>query len=112
MFGSAKLRDDIRNLERRLRVANEELKEWRKLVQQKNTELRAANYECSFEFDFKKMNAFSIERIVKDGSFKTVIGYIRPNGDIAEWTFYCSHVTHEKLVTQFREYINAKDNLP
>jgi len=64
-------------------------------------------FSCSF--DFKAMNAFSIER---QYDFKlqtdvTVIGYVK-NENIEEWCIHCSKESHEELVKKFNEFMSMK----
>lgn len=78
---------------------------------------------ASYSIDWKAMNAFSIERnLCNDGSFnhKTIIGYMMEEpvttveNDVTykdvvrEWTLYCSHAEHQRLVAEFNEYKNSK----
>jgi hypothetical protein len=67
----------------------------------------------AFEFDFKAVNAFSIERIVDNKTPHTVVGYIRgkcENGsvNVGEWRFYCSQKEHNRLAEKFAEYIKVQ----
>lgn len=58
--------------------------------------------KSNFSFDFKRMNAFSVERIKrKDDKFPiTVVGYVH-NNEVREWFFYCSLDAHDSLVEEF-----------
>lgn len=58
-----------------------------------------------FEVNFEVMNAFSIERITREGKNETIIGYLRPNGDIGEWVLQCSITEHNRLVQKFVDYV-------
>lgn len=67
----------------------------------------------AFEFDFKAVNAFSIERIVDNKTPHTVIGYIRSKCEdgsvnIGEWRFYCSQKEHNRLAEKFVEYTKSQ----
>lgn len=74
----------------------------------------------SFSVDFEEMNAFSIERMEKNGGVITVIGHSADQTtwdtsgnattvtDVKEWSLYCSHDEHEKLVAEFNAYKKAK----
>lgn len=64
-----------------------------------------------FEVDFKAINAFSIERIAKPDTNKTIIGYIIKEKDcdcVKEWEFSCSAAQHQKLVEQFKKVVLKK----
>lgn len=67
---------------------------------------------CEFEFDFKSMSAFSIERIYENGSLRTVIGYEKNRNkegvEIGQWLFYCSKDEHNKLVEKLRTHLKSK----
>lgn len=72
--------------------------------------------KCTFSFDFKAVNAFSVERNWNNGKVCTVVGYtvdeqtIHDGGKILdkqivkEWYLYCSEEQHEKLVKEFNEH--------
>jgi hypothetical protein len=76
---------------------------------------------ASFSVDWNAMNVFSIERNITglDGT-KTILGYLlsepytTSDGSVTstdvvrEWTLYCSHQEHERLVAEFNEYRNSK----
>ena len=106
--------------DRNARRANEldvELQEARnELIQlrKKLAERDAEEGMCSFEFDFKAVKAFSIERNIHEGRPVTIIGYLVPTEEvkdgvitntdkIREWYLYCNVHKHEALVQAFRE---------
>lgn len=71
--------------------------------------------KSTFSFDWKAVNAFSIERIQEwDDELRvylptTVIGYLSPTSDednlkIGQWKFYCSQDEHTRLVEDFNKY--------
>jgi hypothetical protein len=67
----------------------------------------------TFEFDFKALNAFSIERIADNKTPHTVIGYIRSKCEdgsinVGEWRFYCSQKEHNRLAEKFVEYTKSQ----
>lgn len=74
-----------------------------------------------FTVDFESMNAFSVERMLDNtgASTKTVIGYFTTDRvasetgntekkTVHEWTFYCSHEEHERLVKEFNAWKGKK----
>ena len=78
---------------------------------------------ASFSIDWKLMNVFSIERnLCNDGTqnHRTILGYmmaepvttiennITYKDVVREWTLYCSHEEHQRLVAEFNEYRNSK----
>ena len=80
--------------------------------------------KASYALDWEKMNAFSIERMMEHGIPKTVIGYITQeplittSGNdenqiitekdiVREWTLYCSHEEHQRLVKEFNDYVKG-----
>lgn len=64
------------------------------------------------QVDFRKMNAFSIERIYENDQANTVIGHkhnITANKvEIKEWRLECNDETHNRLVAEFNEYRKGK----
>jgi hypothetical protein len=74
---------------------------------------------ASYSLDWATMNAFSIERnLCMDGTqnHKTIIGYMVTEpvdtdtfkDVIHEWSLYCSHDEHQRLVAEFNEYKSSK----
>jgi hypothetical protein len=78
---------------------------------------------ASYSLDWATMNAFSIERSkCMDGTqnHKTIIGYMMAEpvttiednvtykDVVREWTLYCSHDEHQRLVAEFNEYKKTK----
>jgi hypothetical protein len=79
--------------------------------------------KASYSLDFAKMNAFSIERNWDNGTQKTIIGYmlqepvVTTEGEgsskvtykdvVREWSLFCSHEEHERLVKQFNDYVKG-----
>lgn len=86
--------------------------------------LTAEYASASYSLDWVTMNAFSIERnLCMDGTqnHKTIIGYmmtepvVTSDGEtvsyrdvVHEWSLYCSHDEHQRLVAEFNEYKNSK----
>jgi hypothetical protein len=71
------------------------------------------NLLCSvseFEINFKSINAFSIERAIKEKVLVTLIGYKDINGNVQVWFFRCSEETHKRLVKQFKKEILEQQN--
>lgn len=77
--------------------------------------------KATYAIDWKEMNAFSVERMMEGALPKTVIGYLlaepvvsTDNDNITykdvvrEWTLYCSHEEHQRLVKQFEQYKKDK----
>jgi hypothetical protein len=77
--------------------------------------------KASFSIDWALMNVFSIERnITGNDGHKTILGYMMAEpvttieNDVTykdvvrEWTLYCSHDEHQRLVAEFNEYRNSK----
>jgi hypothetical protein len=77
--------------------------------------------KATYAIDWKEMNAFSIERMKENNIPKTVIGYILTEPVVStdsdnvtykdivrEWTLYCSHEEHQRLVKQFEQYKKDK----
>ena len=75
-------------------------------------ELSQAARSSPMQVDFRKMNAFSIERIQGEEGVITVIGYkhnVTANKvEIKEWRLECNDETHNRLVAEFNEYRKGK----
>jgi predicted nuclease with TOPRIM domain len=68
-------------------------------------DIKKITYTSEVSIDFKKINAFSIERIFKGNYITTVVGYISAaDGKPKEWYFYCDEINHTRLVKEFNEY--------
>ena len=109
MFGNS---FKVIELNERIKELESELKAAKKVISKINTEI----LETEFAIDWKKMNAFSIERMVHDNSPCTVIGYfikepvLSGDGNVItqkdvlhQWYLHCSDKRHRELVVQFRE---------
>lgn len=108
----SELQHELESTKALLRVAEKEL-------EAKNETIRAylnSAKDNTFVIDWKAMNAFSVERIAREGSVYTIIGYILQNDYeddkkqslVKEWTLYCSEEQHEKLASEFQAYIKDK----
>ena len=65
---------------------------------------------ADYSINWHQMEPFSIERMLVNGVAKTVLGYLDQGGNIKEWTLYCSHDMHQKLVEEFRQYSKESNN--
>ena len=79
--------------------------------------------KASFSVDWEAMNAFSVERGWGNGVLRTTIGYLlqepsvhtESDGNqnitykdvVREWVFNCSAAEHERLVSEFNEYVKG-----
>lgn len=108
--------DNIR-LQRELSQAKAAAEE----LQAQLDEIKSNNHKVGFEFDFKTMRAFSIERNYNNGEPCTVIGYLQDetesstdasgyrsvvtNSKVREWYLYCDEANHKRLADEFRKVI-------
>ena len=121
LFGNSKL---IQLSDRNVKLANR-VAELEKQIDHHNSIVRETSQKdlatSSFAIDFNRMNVFAIERNVNhDGRPHTIVGHfvdepvIFEGGDVAsksvvhEYTFYCSHEEHERLVKEFTEFKRQK----
>lgn len=73
--------------------------------------------ECTHVFDWAAVNAFSMERQIKNENgvqvAYTIIGFIRGiiDGEVrtGEWTFICSQEEHNRLAADFTLYLAIKN---
>jgi len=125
MFLTKKFKEELieiqkekKNLERDIENMTATISSYDRQIKDKKEELKIVKgeisdsiqnqiYDANFSFDFRKMNAFSVERIKrKDDEFPvTVIGYTY-DSKIREWFFYCSFDTHNSLVEEFNLWKN------
>ena len=99
----AALERQVSTLEKKLASAQDLLK----LAQKEQADNVAG---CVFEINFAAINAFSIERIVRDGAEVTNIGYFDVRGAIQQWYFMCSRETHDRLAREFAVYREEMKN--
>jgi len=94
----------IAELQNEINKLTQDLDRYKKWVESVQDTAR----KSSASVDFKSLNAFSIERMVKDHGPCTIIGYY-PNPDektkekVKEWYIYCDDTVHENLVKQFNQ---------
>jgi hypothetical protein len=65
--------------------------------------------EISFsdlEIDFKKLDAFSIERALQDNHPVTLICFKDKDNEVKEFYLYCTEERHVQLVKKFRRQIS------
>ena len=95
-------------LKKKLAAKDQEIKRLSDLISNTVT-------SSTFAFDFDAVRVFSIERMIRDNSPCTVIGYILQeeeskdgvvifNEKVKEWYYYCNQEQHESLVKQFKEH--------
>lgn len=93
-------------------------------VQEYQNRLNGEYAKASYSINWDVMCAFSIERMREGDTNKTIIGYIlsepvvTTEGDkitykdvVREWTLYCSHEEHQRLVKEFDKWKAAKNGL-
>lgn len=107
---SVELQLEIMSLEERKLLLEEQkavlVQSIEALKQEQTTSMTKAVEYFQFAIDFEKMNAFSVERIVKDNKPPhTIVGYFlqHPNGttEVKEWVLYTSVKEHNRLVAEF-----------
>lgn len=92
---------ELQNEVNRLTNDINKYKDWVEGIQRSAT-------KCSASVDFNTLNAFSIERMVKDHGPCTIIGYYpdpneKSKEKVKEWYIYCDDAVHENLVKQFNQ---------
>lgn len=118
---NAEYRREIAELQKQLDSTVSQLSSAQSVINSLNArikEMSEGNLDTDFCVDFQKMDAFSIERIFKDGQEYTIIGYrnpgdkLNPDGtgvrtfEIREWSLYCNRATHDRMVAEFRKVIS------
>lgn len=79
-----------------------------KLTEEKNQMFLSDLVKSDYVIDFNLLNPFSIERIIKNDAVTTVLGYFDTKGEPREWYLECSFDMHQRLATEFKEYIFNK----
>ena len=79
-----------------------------KLTEQNKQKFLSELVNADYVIDFNLLNPFSIERIIKNDAGTTVLGYFDTKGEPREWFLQCSFDMHQKLATEFKEYIFNK----
>jgi len=111
---SYKLASENVKLQQKINHLEDQLKQYRE-------RLEGDFAKASFSVDWAAMNVFSIERNMAgvDGT-KTILGYMMAEpvttiednvtykDVVREWTLYCSHDEHQRLVAEFNEYKKTK----
>lgn len=119
-----RLEDDIKtkqiilkSLTQELDIANKKLNELKvdALTEEQNQVVKKyqelGKYGASVDWD--AMKAFSIERIYTKSNPNihcTSIGYMI-NNNVKEWVLFVDEDNHKKLVAEFNEYVQAKNNV-
>ena len=122
MFGLNRL--EVSNLKVELEDLKKENKDLKFANDAYKKRLETEMNNASFAVDWDAMKVFSIERMWENGLPKTILGHIlsepviTSSGEgvervtekdiVREWTLYCSAETHERLVTEFREWLKNK----
>jgi hypothetical protein len=105
----------IEELEREIERYAHALQKEREAAQDYKKAIEHSARSASFEFDFKAVNVFSVERNMKDGVPVTIIGYLLAEpvvfteGEsstkdvVREWYLYCDDKQHESVVKAFKD---------
>ena len=109
-----KLQRENEELKRRLNLYEDAVANYKK-------KLEGEFASASFSIDWKSINAFSIERNLDSNNMpKTIVGFMlsepvvftdgtgTEKDIVREWTFYCSHEEHERLVADFNKTVLGK----
>lgn len=104
MFSSKADRITIADLHKRI----DELTLYNDQLVKQVDDIATSTRTCTVVFDFKAMQAFSVERVTRGKYPATVIGYIKPENQLGEWTLFCSQEQHERLAKEFVQYLSKK----
>lgn len=78
----------------------------------KNKDVEIANATVLFDFNNPAINVYSVERDQQhntEGLERTVICFVKQDGNFGTWYTFCSRQMHEELVLQFGDYLNSKE---
>lgn len=122
MFNGKKVRELEHEVERLEQLVNSCEVAYNELVEfydKRNKELEDPARDLPVTLNFGAIDAFSVERMVQNGSPVTVVGYklrkdVRHNNstdttyEIKEWYLYCSDTVHKDVVKQFNDYMEVR----
>ena len=125
MFNNKKVRElrrEVERLEQLVKSHEVAYNELAAIYDKRNKELDDASRDLPMTLNFGAMGAFSVERLMKNGSPVTVVGYFVnervPEGDrivtvqkVKEWYLHCSDRVHKDIVKQFNEYMTDRKNM-
>ena len=119
-FGKNKLDVEVDNVLQKVESLTRENNLLKDQVEVYKTRMESEYSSATYAVDWAAMNAFSIERMMEGGAAKTIIGYmltepvVTTEGEgsqrvtykdvVREWTLYCSHTEHQRLVTEFEMF--------
>lgn len=122
MFNGKKVRELQHEIERLEQLVKSHEVAYNELVEfydKRNKELEDPARDLPVTLNFGSMDAFSVERMVQNGSPVTVVGYklrkdVRHNNgtdttyEIKEWYLYCNDKVHRDVVKQFNDYMEVR----
>ena len=122
MFNGKKVRELEREVERLEQLVKADEVAYNELVEfydKRNKQLEDPARDLPVALNFGSMDAFSVERMVQNGSPVTVVGYklrkdVRHNNgtdttyEIKEWYLYCNDKVHKDVVKQFNDYMEVR----
>ena len=122
MFNGKKVRElgaIIERLEQLVKTHEVAYNELVEFYDKRNKELEDPARDLPVTLNFGAIDAFSVERIVQNGSPVTVVGYklrkdVRHNNstdttyEIKEWYLHCSDKVHKDVVKQFNDYMEVR----
>lgn len=122
MFNGKKVRElqhEIERLEQLVKADEVAYNELVEFYDKRNKELEDPARDLPVALNFGSMDAFSVERMVQNGSPVTVVGYklrkdVRHNNgtdttyEIKEWYLYCNDKVHKDVVKQFNDYMEVR----
>ena len=106
------LRKEIERLQGIERALEDRVEKLHQASANNNKQMHNDNQNAEFVFDFKKMDAFSIERVYdqQENRWKTIVGYLLPGaeGVVKEWYYHCSIERHNELAAAFAKHLESK----
>lgn len=113
------LKRDVERLEQLVKAQENAYKELADYCDKRTRELQDEARDLPVTLNFGWMDAFSVERIIKEGYPVTVVGYklrkdVRHDNrtdttyEIKEWYLHCSEKVHRDVVKQFNQYMEER----
>lgn len=105
------LRNEIERLEAYVKTLEARIEQNKQQAQAAAKQQRIDNENAEFVFDFKTMNAFSVERLydANNNTWKTIVGYVMMGVEgVKEWVYYCSLERHKEIAAAFNKHLESK----
>lgn len=113
MFNIFSKQRELKNLKAEIKALNNHIKDLDKFIELSNKKLIDEVAVQEMIIDFNNIDAFSVERCLRDNVKRTVVGFwLRDVKNVKsqhEWHLECNEETHNKIVNAFKDSMKNKD---